>query len=116
MAAANRRANPGLDEGKRRQTPWDLVPAGFFRGSFLFFFFFLFLHTLSTSRSNKAQDSSHSQVDCIVHHGGEKGWRVTVGRGQVKTEPVISETVASAECGDAELLGKTCVLSATRIF
>jgi hypothetical protein len=48
-------------EGKRRQTPWDLVPAGFFRGSFflfLFLFLFYFLHTLCTSRS-RAQDSSH---------------------------------------------------------
>jgi hypothetical protein len=87
-------------EGKRRQTPWDLVPAGFFRGSFYFYFYFLFYTRYARPAVERRTPPTSEH---IVHHGGN-GWRETGGRGQVKTEPVTSETVAAAECGDAELL------------
>jgi len=43
----------------------------------------------------------------VVEKAGETG-----GRGQVKTESVTSETVAAAECGDADLLKLVLILCA----
>lgn len=72
-----------------------------FSGVPFFFKFILFFYTRYARPAVERRTPPTSEH--IVHHGGN-GWRETGGRGQVKTEPVTSETVAAAECGDAELL------------
>lgn len=102
MAAAKRRASPGLDEGGG-QASSDAVgsrASWIFPGFLLFSFSFLFYTRYARPAVERRTPPTYEH---IVHHGGN-GWRETGGRGQVKTEPVTSETVAAAECGDAELL------------